>query len=207
MRRAPLKHAKLDFACRIDLDSTKYGRQKMTTTNPMRAACVAAIFAVASWSGVAQAQSTTSYPVSGTCTGAGQLCNSIPSVGVSTTGLLQAQFTLSAAACSNVRIHWLVDGTEVAVSGFVGPTATTTVSNLGPVTSGTHTVGLQAEGQVGGCNAGTLAAWAGTAQITTQTTIAATGPIATPTLGEWGLGALGIMLAMAAALGLRGRRS
>jgi hypothetical protein len=146
--------------------------------------------------GVAQAQSTTSYPVSATCSGGGQLCNNVATIPVITTGLLQAQFSLGLTACSNIRIHFLVDGTEIAVTGFVAPGGTSSSLNLGPVSSGSHVLGLQAEGQVGGCNVGTLASWAGTALVTTAS-VATTQGI--PTLSEWGLvflatllGALGI---------------
>jgi hypothetical protein len=90
--------------------------------------------------------------------------------------------------CSNVAIHFLVDGAEVAVTGFVGAGGSTGFFNLGPVSSGSHTVGLQAEGQVGGCNAGTLGSWAGTAQVTTSAAAAASQPI--PTLSDWSLALL-----------------
>ena len=142
--------------------------------------------------GVAQAQTTTSYPVGATCCGPGQLCDNIATISVSTTGLLLAQFDLGLTACSNIRIHFLVDGTEVAVTGFVAPGASSGSFNLGPVSSGSHLLGLQAEGQVGGCNVGTLISWAGTAVVTVASPAAATQSI--PTLAEWGLIFLSVLL-------------
>lgn len=132
----------------------------------------------------ALAQTTTSAPVSGTCSGGVQLCNNIATLNVSTTGLLQAQFIGASTLCSNIRIHFLVDGNEVAVTPFVGASGSSGIFNLGPVSSGSHILGLQAEGQVGGCNSGALASWAGTVQVTTTALILASQPV--PSLSEWG---------------------
>jgi hypothetical protein len=96
-------------------------------------------------SGIVSAQTTTSYPVSATCSGGGQLCNNVVTVPITTTGLLQAQFVGGNGLCSNIRIHFLVDGTEVAVTGFVGAGGSTAFFTLGPVASGSHVVGLQAK--------------------------------------------------------------
>jgi exosortase sorting signal-containing protein len=159
---------------------------------------VFAVGAVAS--GLASAQ-TTSYPVSATCSGGGQLCDNVATIPVTTTGLLQAQFIGGSALCSNIRIHFLVDGTEVAVTGFVGASGSSGFFNLGPVSSGSHVLGLQAEGQVGGCNSGTLASWAGTAQVTTAASVAATQPV--PTLSEWSLLLLLALLGIFGALRAR----
>jgi IPTL-CTERM motif len=152
--------------------------------------------------GFANAQTTTNYPVSGTCSGGGQLCNNVTNVTVSTTGLLQAQFVGGSGLCSNIRIHFLVDGTEVAVTGFVGALGTTGFFNLGPVSSGSHVLGLQAEGQVGGCNSGTLASWSGTAVVTTAASVGATQPV--PTLSEWALFVLLALVVVFGAQRLRG---
>lgn len=148
--------------------------------------------------GIGHAQ-TTSYPVSATCSGGGQLCNNVASIPITTTGLLQAQFVGGLFLCSNIRIHFLVDGTEVAVTGFVGASGATGFFNLGPVSSGSHVLGLQAEGMVGGCNSGVLGSWAGTAQVVT-TSAAST----IPTLSQWGLVLLLALLAALGVLHLRG---
>lgn len=162
--------------------------------------CVLALLAGIVASGAATAQTTTSYPVSATCTGGGQLCNNIANVSVTTTGLLQAQFTLGSFACSNVAIHFLVDGTQVAVTGFVAPGGSSGFFNLGPVSAGAHTVGLQAEGTVGGCNVGTLGSWGGTVQITTA---GASQPI--PALSGWGVAALLSLLGISGIVQIRRR--
>lgn len=139
-----------------------------------------------------QAQTTNNVPVSAVCTGGGQLCNNVATVPVSTAGLLQAQFISNGVGtCSDVLIHFLVDGSEVAATGFVAIGGSSAVLNLGPVSSGQHVLGLQAEGRVGGCNSGTLGSWAGTAAITTQAISVAT---AVPTLPQWALIGLGLLL-------------
>ena len=151
----------------------------------------------------ALAQTTTSTPVSGTCSGGVQLCDNIPTLGVTTTGLLQAQFVGASTLCSNVRIHFLVDGNEVAVTPFVGASGISGVFNLGPVTSGSHILGLLAEGQLGGCNTGALASWGGTVQVTTSALIVANQPV--PTLSEWGFILLATLIGILGGLRLRER--
>jgi hypothetical protein len=128
----------------------------------------------------------------------------VATINITTGGVLQAQYISSGAgACSSIRIHWLVDGTEVAVTGFVAPAGSSGFSNLGPVSAGPHVLGLQAEGQVGGCNTGTLGSWDGTAQATTSSLA----PVSAPTLSELGLVLLMILVALGAAFTLRSRRT
>jgi hypothetical protein len=146
----------------------------------------------------ANAQTTTSYPVTATCSGGGQLCNNVANIPISTTGILQANFTGGPLVCSSIRIHYLVDGTEVTVTGFVGANQSTGVANLGPVSAGTHVLGLQAEGIVGGCNSGTLGSWAGTAQVTVAAQTAQV-----PTLSEWGFALLALFLGFGGVVALR----
>ena len=55
--------------------------------------------------------------------------------------------------------------TEVAVTGFVGPGAITAFVSLGFISPGKHVVGVQAEGQAGGCNVGNLVSWAGKVRL------------------------------------------
>jgi hypothetical protein len=115
------------------------------------------------------------------CTSTGQLCDPPYSISVKTESLLQVQYTVRSTHCSSVRLHILVDGKSVYTSGFLGwPGASgefaglpldTGLVNVGPVSRGTHTVGLQAEGQISGCNvAGYLASWGGSARVLTSTT-------------------------------------
>jgi hypothetical protein len=168
--------------------------------------CLIALGAGTVASGVAHAQTTTNQAVSITCTGGGQLCNNIATINVTTTGLLQAQFVGSSFLCSNVRIHFLVDAIEVAVTPFVGASGSTGIFNLGPVSAGSHVLGLQAEGQAGGCNVGTLGGWSGTASVTVNAPVVAANSI--PTLSQWGVTVLLGLLGLLGLLQLRrsGRR-
>ena len=130
--------------------------------------------------GAAAQTSTTTYPSIGVaCAGSGQLCTPPLDIFVSTTGLLQASYTASAGHCSNVKMRFLVDGGEVAASGFLAPGASTGTVDLGPVSPGQHTLGLQGEGEVGGCNSGTLGNWAGSATVTVGIAVRGS-PVAVP---------------------------
>src|SRR6266567_8149360 len=109
--------------------------------------------------------------VGGTCSGGGQLCNTtdtfnLPHPGPDKTG--EASFTPGPLTCSDLKIHFFVDGTEVNQTGFVGPGGTTAPVSLGVITTGNHVVGVKAEGEVGGCNSGTLVSWAGTVHLQPQ---------------------------------------
>ena len=116
---------------------------------------------------LAQQQVTTTYgPFVLTSTGGTQLSNVVYTVNIQTLGVLQVEYRAAATHCSDVRMHFLVDGAELALSGFVTPGASTGFFNVGPVSPGAHTVSLQAEGRVGGCNTGQLAGWGGTTSIT-----------------------------------------
>ena len=112
-------------------------------------------------------------PFSVTCTSSGQLCSPAFPVQVTTSGLLQVSYTASPGHCSDIRVHFLVDGVELAVTPFLAPGATSATFTLSPVSAGTHTLGLQGEGQVGGCNTGSVANWGGTAQVTVDQLAAA----------------------------------
>src|SRR5207248_3197568 len=92
---------------------------------------------------------------------------------VTTTGTLQVQYNASTGHCSNVRAHILVDGVEKAVTAFLTPGQASGFLNVGPVSAGTHTVALQGEGTVSGCNVGALANWGGTMNVMTDALVAA----------------------------------
>jgi len=124
---------------------------------------------------------TSSVPIATvTCTSSGQLCTPIFTTPVTTGGLLQVSYTASVGHCSNVAAHFLVDGVELAVTPFLTPGQTSATFTLSPVSAGTHTLGVQAEGTVGGCNSGALANWGGSVQITVNAASAA--PIPAPGL-------------------------
>lgn len=108
------------------------------------------------------------HAVGGTCSGGGQLCNNIATFTINVSGaggLGEGRFTPGPLTCSNLRIHFLIDGTEVAVTGFAGPGTFTAFVSLGFISPGKHVVGVQAEGQVGGCNVGNLVSWAGKVRL------------------------------------------
>jgi hypothetical protein len=109
---------------------------------------------------------TTSAPISVVCTSSGQLCSPTFTTPVTTTGLLEVAVTMGAGGCSDVAAHLLVDNVELAVTPFLAPGQTSTTFTLGPVSPGTHTLGVQGEGRVGGCNVGFLQSWGGSVQIT-----------------------------------------
>jgi hypothetical protein len=112
------------------------------------------------------ANSASAASVSAVCSGGGQLCNQIATFKINTPGVvLKAKFTPGPLTCSDFRIHLLVDGTEVGVSDFVGPKQNTGTFSLGFVSPGVHTIGVQAEGEVGGCNVGNLLSWSGTLKL------------------------------------------
>lgn len=106
------------------------------------------------------------------CATSGQDCTSpMPTHTVHTTGSLFAQYDVPEGHCSSIRVKFYVDGVLRFTSGFLGWVGapaqfsslplTTGPVNLGPVSPGTHVVGITAEGQVSGCNTGTLSAWGG----------------------------------------------
>ncbi len=111
------------------------------------------------------------------CTSQGQLCEPLYTTSVQTTSNLQVEFAMSDDICSSLKVHIFVDGEKVYESGFLGwygapePYSElplrTDLLNLGPVSSGTHEVGLQAEGQVSGCNTKGIGLWNGSLTILT----------------------------------------
>ena len=81
---------------------------------------------------------------------------------ITTQGVLIVEYLVSLAHCSSIRLHVSVDGVEVSTTEFLGYLGdplgrpmTTGPIDLGPVSSGTHTVTLLPEGTLGGCNGGT----------------------------------------------------
>ncbi len=100
--------------------------------------------------------------------GRGQKSSATYAVPIRTTGELRAEYRAPASHCSSLKMHFLVDGVEKAVSGVIAPGGTSGVRELGPLVSGTHVLEYQAEGVIGGCNTGTLLAWGGDATVWTS---------------------------------------
>ncbi|HKU85603.1 MAG TPA: hypothetical protein VJV77_04620 [Casimicrobiaceae bacterium] len=130
------------------------------------AVCVALLLLGLVVSNAAHGQSFTVGPFTISCVSSGQLCSPAFSVPVTTSGVLQVSYTASPGHCSDVSVHFLVDGIERGVTAFLAPGITSPVFDLGPVTAGTHTLALQAEGTVGGCNTGSVGNWGGSANVT-----------------------------------------
>ena len=106
--------------------------RKIVTARGVVCAAVVALGAIAIPVG---AQTTTNYSVGAACSGGGQLCNSLATINVTTTGLLEANFVAASGLCSNIRIHYFVDTLAGPVTGFVGASASTGLFDLGPVSA------------------------------------------------------------------------
>ncbi len=94
---------------------------------------------------------------------------------VETPGALFVQFRYSTMACGSARMHFSVDGTEIAVTPWLGYPGDplnrdqwSPLINLGQFSPGLRTLRLDPEGQVDGCNSGTLIQWEGTLRIVTS---------------------------------------
>jgi hypothetical protein len=138
------------FACCIALFAFA---ELLTTTAPLRAA-------------------SQTYSIVVNCTSTGELCS--PLYTATTTLASPAQLTVdfnssSPLACSNMRVHIFLDGAMQFTSAFLPPGGDTGPINLGIVSAGTHTLGVQAEGQVGGCNTGSAISWGGTLSVSETT--------------------------------------
>jgi hypothetical protein len=120
------------------------------------------------------------FPVSVTCqTRRGQICNPVFTTSVETGNILRAEYIPPATHCASVRIHFWIDGVYSRTSSYLASTgmpdlpASTGLQDFRPVTAGTHTVGIQAEGQNGGCDTGYLGGWGGTLKVVRSDAVAA----------------------------------
>jgi hypothetical protein len=130
----------------------------------------------------AQGLVTTTYgPFSITAATCTQVSGPLYTVNVTTTGTLRVQYNASAGHCSDVRARIQVDGIERGVTALLTAGQSSRFIDVGPESSCAHTVALQGEGRVSGCNTGTLAGWGGTMDVTTSTA-AASEPIPGPGL-------------------------
>jgi hypothetical protein len=121
--------------------------------------------------GAAGPPSTITQTILVNCSSTGQLCTPAYSTPVTApqAANLQVQFTVSAVHCSPIRVTFTVDGVSRATTPFIAPplsVASTGAVDLGPVSAGPHTLTVQAEGQVAGCNFGRLESWGGPLVIT-----------------------------------------
>ena len=106
--------------------------------------------------------------ISVTCTSSGQLCTPSYStvISVPQPGTMILNYTTLTNQCAIWRVHFYVDGLPFGISGFLqAPALSTGPISVNNVAAGNHTIELQAEGQTGGCDSGTLSAWGGTLSI------------------------------------------
>jgi len=105
--------------------------------------------------------------ISVTCTGSGQLCT--PSyttvVNVPQAGTMTLNYTAPPNACAVWRVHIYMDSVLLGITGFLQPLALSSGPIAVNISAGSHLIGLQAEGETGGCDLGTLSSWGGTLSI------------------------------------------
>ncbi len=170
----------------------------------MRAALVFIVFGLGLFSGASAAQTLT-VPISVNCVNpTTQLCSPPANIPVSTAGVLQVSYAAPASHCGDILVHILVDGVERAATTFLGPGQASGTFDLGPVSAGSHTIGIQGEGRVGGCNTGIVTGFGGTVQITLSplVAVAQTQPVPAP-----GLAITAVALLVAAFAFFRYRRA
>lgn len=141
---------------------------------------VGVVLTLLSVGATAQTVTTPFGPFSITNTSGGQLSSPYFELSVSTASQLDVEYVAASTHCSNVIMHFLVDGVERAVSGSLSPGQSTGFVTLGPVAPGTYVVGLQAEGVVGGCNTGALQGWGGSGNTRTIALAATSEPAQVP---------------------------
>jgi hypothetical protein len=91
---------------------------------------------------------------------------------VTSDGNLTFQFVGMDVICSDIRVHYSVDGVPKGTTDWLGyvdripnlPLSTDIIS-IDSLASGEHTLTLRPEGRVSGCNTAGIAAWGGTIQL------------------------------------------
>jgi hypothetical protein len=83
-----------------------------------------------------------------------------------TAGDLRVDFQLTNKACSEIRLRIFLDGKPLKQTDFFDEKMG--ILDLGPVSSGKHTLKLSPEGRVGECNTGHLGSWSGTLMLYTS---------------------------------------
>ncbi|HEY3840039.1 MAG TPA: hypothetical protein VGL72_25885 [Bryobacteraceae bacterium] len=114
------------------------------------------------------------YSIAINCTSEGQLCTPLYSATITPDSWMQltVEYTSSSPyACSNLRVHIFLDGVMKFLSDSLPPGGDTGPINLDIVGAGTHTVGVQGEGELGGCNPGNLSSWSGTLSVSETTPV------------------------------------
>ncbi|NEO15287.1 MULTISPECIES: hypothetical protein [unclassified Moorena] len=112
------------------------------------------------------------------CNGSGQVCSNRFAIDVTTRGVLKVKYVVPPTHCSPIKIHFYLDGDRVRSTGTLGWKGasgqfsslplTSDQIDLGPVSSGNHSISLEAEGEAAGCNRGQLNSWLGNLQVWTS---------------------------------------
>ena len=87
-------------------------------------------------------------------------------------GNLTFQFVGTDLICSDIRVHYSVDGVNKGVTEWLGYTnripnlpMSTEIISIDSLSPGEHTLTLRPESRVGGCNTAGIATWAGSIQL------------------------------------------
>jgi hypothetical protein len=119
--------------------------------------------------GLAEAgTNVTDSPVDEACASTGQACDQAYHQTVSTTSVLTLEFQSSYLSCATFSVAFYVDGAQVYSSAPLAEFQSTGTFNAGPVAPGSHALEVRATGVTAGCDAGTLASWAGVFIVTTN---------------------------------------
>ena len=138
-------------------DSARRGALSEVVRPILRLALVAALVLGLSPSLAGAAQTTTTVSVGSSCTGPGQLCKPLAAAGSYVArSPLSITYTAAGSHCSNVAVHFFVDGKEEASTGFAPPSGSVSATVPWPNDGLSHDLGVEGEGQTGGCNAGSL---------------------------------------------------
>jgi hypothetical protein len=103
----------------------------------------------------------TDNPVAVTCTSTGQACDQAFQKSVTTSSTLTLEFQSAWDGCANFSVEFYIDGAKLFSSPALAPFASTGTIDAGPVAFGSHALEVRAIGVIGGCDSGTLSAWAG----------------------------------------------
>lgn len=106
------------------------------------------------------------------CTSTGQLCSPAKSLSfnLSRAGTMTSVTYMTAAThCSSVALHVLRKGHQVATTGQLpSGQQTERLTTHVSLPKGANTLAFQAQGFVGGCNAGRVGSWGGTVTVTVK---------------------------------------
>lgn len=103
------------------------------------------------------------------CSSSGQLCDKSFTKILTSQSKVTVNLQTPASHCSKVRFITKLNNTTVNTSSFLAPLEETQTIDLGSVKNG-DVLSIGAEGEVGGCNSGTLVSWGATMYIPSRAT-------------------------------------